>query len=77
MLALEHSNSRTANGLSPKVRRPRCLLTRRHADRFLKGLDGSCPIGPVLVAPSAIDNPHNLRIRAIYNGEVVQDANTQ
>jgi 2-keto-4-pentenoate hydratase/2-oxohepta-3-ene-1,7-dioic acid hydratase in catechol pathway len=44
---------------------------------LLAGLDGSCPIGPVLVAPSAIGDPHSLRIRAIYNDGVVQDSNTQ
>ncbi|PNY24204.1 Fumarylacetoacetate hydrolase domain-containing protein 2 [Tolypocladium capitatum] len=44
---------------------------------FAKGLDGSCPLGPVLVSPSAIGNPHNLRVRAIHNGSVVQDTNTR
>ncbi|PIG83914.1 fumarylacetoacetate hydrolase [Aspergillus arachidicola] len=42
-----------------------------------KGLDGSCPLGPVLVSPSAIGDPHNLRINAIHNGEVVQASNTR
>ncbi|KAG5985964.1 hypothetical protein E4U54_005700 [Claviceps lovelessii] len=44
---------------------------------FSKGFDGSCPLGPVLVAPSAVGDPHNLRIRAIHNGHVVQDSNTR
>ncbi|OAQ70664.1 fumarylacetoacetate hydrolase [Pochonia chlamydosporia 170] len=44
---------------------------------FSKGLDGSCPLGPVLVSPSAISDPHKLRIRAIHNGNVVQDSNTK
>ncbi|KAE8358785.1 hypothetical protein BDV27DRAFT_169172 [Aspergillus caelatus] len=44
---------------------------------FSKGLDGSCPLGPVLVSPSAIGNPHNLQIKAIHNGTVVQDSNTR
>ncbi|KAK4861241.1 hypothetical protein LT330_004157 [Penicillium expansum] len=44
---------------------------------FSKGLDGSCPVGPVLVSPSTIKNPHNLRIKAIHNGNVVQDSNTR
>lgn len=43
---------------------------------FSKGLDASCPIGPVLVAPTAIKDPHNLSIKAILNGETVQDSNT-
>lgn len=41
------------------------------------GLDGSAPIGPVLVAPSAIGDPHALDIKAIHNGNVVQDSNTR
>ncbi|KNG80909.1 fumarylacetoacetate hydrolase [Aspergillus nomiae NRRL 13137] len=44
---------------------------------FSKGLDGSCPLGPVLVSPSAIGNPHNLQVKAIHNGNVVQDSNTR
>ncbi|ODM22993.1 hypothetical protein SI65_00582 [Aspergillus cristatus] len=43
---------------------------------FSKGFDGSCPLGPVLVAPSVID-PHKLDIKAIHNGSVVQDSNTR
>ncbi|KAL7894397.1 hypothetical protein HDV63DRAFT_412972 [Trichoderma sp. SZMC 28014] len=44
---------------------------------FSKGLDGSCPLGPVLVAPSVISDPHNLQVKAIHNGNVVQDSNTK
>ncbi|KAL5363811.1 hypothetical protein BJX96DRAFT_167788 [Aspergillus floccosus] len=44
---------------------------------FSKGLDGSCPLGPVLVSPSVIGDPHSLRIRAIHNGNVVQASNTR
>ncbi|KAK1849546.1 fumarylacetoacetate hydrolase domain-containing protein 2A [Colletotrichum chrysophilum] len=44
---------------------------------FSKGLDGSCPIGPILVAKSALKDPHSLRIRAIHNGQTVQDSNTR
>jgi 2-keto-4-pentenoate hydratase/2-oxohepta-3-ene-1,7-dioic acid hydratase in catechol pathway len=40
------------------------------------GLDGACPIGPMLVSASAISDPHNLYIRAIYNDAIVQDSNT-
>lgn len=42
-----------------------------------KGLDGSCPLGPALVSPSTIGDPHNLQIRAIHNGIVVQHSNTR
>ncbi|PKK48221.1 hypothetical protein CI102_7855 [Trichoderma harzianum] len=47
---------------------------------FSKGLDNSCPIGfagPVLVSPSVIDDPQSLSIKAIYNGQTVQDGNTK
>ncbi|BCS28216.1 fumarylacetoacetate hydrolase family protein [Aspergillus puulaauensis] len=44
---------------------------------FSKGLDGSCPIGPVLVSPSVIEDPQNLPIKAIHNGRVVQDGHTK
>ncbi|MDI6857557.1 MAG: fumarylacetoacetate hydrolase family protein [Dehalococcoidia bacterium] len=41
-----------------------------------KSLDTFCPIGPVLVTTDEIADPHNLRIRALLNGEVMQDSNT-
>ncbi|CAG8947105.1 unnamed protein product [Penicillium salamii] len=44
---------------------------------FSKGLDGSCPIGPVLVAPSVIKDPQTLSIKAIHNGTTVQDGKTR
>ena len=44
---------------------------------FSKGLDGSCPIGPVLVTKDAIADPQKLGIKAIYDGETVQDGNTK
>ncbi|KAJ5379392.1 hypothetical protein N7509_012511 [Penicillium cosmopolitanum] len=44
---------------------------------FSKGLDASCPLGPVLVSPAAISDPHILRIKAMYNGKTVQDSNTR
>ncbi|KAJ5627616.1 FumarylacetoacetaseC-terminal-like protein [Penicillium lividum] len=44
---------------------------------FSKGLDGSCPIGPVLVAPSVIKDPQGLSIKAIHNGATVQDGNSK
>ncbi|KAJ5379918.1 uncharacterized protein N7496_002346 [Penicillium cataractarum] len=44
---------------------------------FSKGLDGSCPIGPVLVAPSVIKDPQTLAIKAIHNGATVQDGHTR
>ena len=44
---------------------------------FSKGLDGSCPLGPVLVTKEAIADPQTLKIQAIYNGQTVQDGNTK
>ncbi|EXJ95773.1 hypothetical protein A1O1_00897 [Capronia coronata CBS 617.96] len=44
---------------------------------FSKGLDGSCPLGPVLVTKDAIPDPQSLKIKAIYNGQTVQDGNTK
>ncbi|KAK4551609.1 hypothetical protein LTR86_011033 [Recurvomyces mirabilis] len=41
---------------------------------YSKGLDGSCP---VLVTTTAISDPQKLSIKAIYNGQVVQDGNTK
>ncbi|EFX06129.1 fumarylacetoacetate hydrolase family protein [Grosmannia clavigera kw1407] len=50
------------------------VSARAHTDGT--GLDASAPIGPVLVAASAIVDPHRLKIKAILNGEVVQNSNT-
>lgn len=44
---------------------------------FSKGLDGSCPLGPVLVTKEAISDPQTLGIKAIYNGDTVQDGHTK
>ncbi|KAF1931941.1 uncharacterized protein M421DRAFT_417672 [Didymella exigua CBS 183.55] len=44
---------------------------------FGKGLDNSCPIGPVLVSPSVIPDPQQLSIKAIYNGNTLQDGHTR
>ncbi|OBT52386.1 hypothetical protein VE04_06125 [Pseudogymnoascus sp. 24MN13] len=41
-----------------------------------KGLDSSCPIGPVLVATSVIPDPQTLQIKGSYNGTTVQDGHT-
>ncbi|KAL3455998.1 hypothetical protein BJX64DRAFT_297101 [Aspergillus heterothallicus] len=51
------------------------LLTAQWS--FSKGLDGSCPIGPVLVSPSIIRDPQTLGLKAIYNGATVQDGHTR
>jgi 2-keto-4-pentenoate hydratase/2-oxohepta-3-ene-1,7-dioic acid hydratase in catechol pathway len=41
-----------------------------------KSLDTFCPIGPRLVPLDEVDDPQQLRIRCIINGEVLQDSTT-
>jgi 2-keto-4-pentenoate hydratase/2-oxohepta-3-ene-1,7-dioic acid hydratase in catechol pathway len=41
-----------------------------------KSLDTFCPVGPALVPAAEIPDPQSLRIRAILNGDVMQDSNT-
>ena len=41
-----------------------------------KSCDTFCPVGPELVPASEVGDPHNLRIRAIVSGEVLQDSTT-
>ena len=41
-----------------------------------KSLDTFCPIGPYLVTKEDVPDPHNLSIRAVLNGNVMQDSNT-
>jgi 2-keto-4-pentenoate hydratase/2-oxohepta-3-ene-1,7-dioic acid hydratase in catechol pathway len=53
-------------------------VQRRHGGQYFKGkgLDGSCPMGPVVVTRDEIADPQNLRLRCLVNGEVRQDSNT-
>jgi 2-keto-4-pentenoate hydratase/2-oxohepta-3-ene-1,7-dioic acid hydratase in catechol pathway len=41
-----------------------------------KSLDTFCPTGPYLVTKDEVPNPHNLTIRAMLNGQVMQNSNT-
>jgi 2-keto-4-pentenoate hydratase/2-oxohepta-3-ene-1,7-dioic acid hydratase in catechol pathway len=41
-----------------------------------KSPDTFCPVGPQFVPAAEVADPHNLRIRAIVNGEVLQDSST-
>ncbi len=41
-----------------------------------KAIDGFLPTGPVLVTADEVDDPHNLAVRCLVNGEVQQDGNT-
>jgi len=42
-----------------------------------KGLDTFCPIGPCLVTPDEIADPHALDLRCSVNGELRQSSNTR
>ena len=41
-----------------------------------KSVDTFCPVGPRLVPAEDVPDPHDLRIRAIVSGEVLQDSTT-
>jgi 2-keto-4-pentenoate hydratase/2-oxohepta-3-ene-1,7-dioic acid hydratase in catechol pathway len=41
-----------------------------------KSLDTFCPVGPALVPAADVPDPQALRIRALLNGETMQDATT-
>jgi len=52
-------------------------LQKRHGQWFKgKGLDGTCPMGPVIVHHSAIANPNALQLSLDVNGEQRQNAST-
>lgn len=42
-----------------------------------KTFDTFCPLGPLLVTQDEIEDPQNLRIRTLINGETLQDSNTR
>lgn len=51
----------------------------QYADRQFvraKSLDSFCPMGPWLVTPDELGDPHALRLRCLVNGEVRQDSST-
>ncbi|MGD6777035.1 fumarylacetoacetate hydrolase family protein [Sutcliffiella horikoshii] len=53
-------------------------LQKRHKQFFLgKSLDGTCPMGPIIVHKSAIDDPQCLKVKTLVNGEVRQFASTE
>ena len=41
-----------------------------------KSLDTFCPLGPWIVTRDEIGDPHNLHIRTMVNGEIMQDGHT-
>jgi 2-keto-4-pentenoate hydratase/2-oxohepta-3-ene-1,7-dioic acid hydratase in catechol pathway len=42
-----------------------------------KTCDTFCPMGPYLVTADEIEDPHNLRVEFLLNGETMQDSNTK
>ena len=36
----------------------------------------SCPLGPLLITPDELSDPHNLKMTLRLNGDVRQDSNT-
>ena len=53
-------------------------VQRRHGGQYFKGkaLDGSCPLGPVIVTADELGDPTRVGIRLSVNGEQRQDGNT-
>lgn len=41
-----------------------------------KSFDTFCPIGPAVVLTDEIDDPNNLSLKTVLNGEVMQESNT-
>lgn len=53
-------------------------LQFKPGDQWLRGkcLDTFCPLGPYLVTPDEIADPHQLSIKCLLNGETMQDSRT-
>jgi 2-keto-4-pentenoate hydratase/2-oxohepta-3-ene-1,7-dioic acid hydratase in catechol pathway len=53
-------------------------LQNGHGGQFFKGksLDGSCPMGPVIVTADEVADPHNLPVRCRVNNVLKQDSTT-
>ncbi|NBI29129.1 fumarylacetoacetate hydrolase family protein [Chengkuizengella marina] len=53
-------------------------LQKKHKQFFIgKSLDSSCPMGPVIVHKTEINNPNHLNLQTKVNGEIRQKANTE
>ena len=44
---------------------------------YCKGFDTFCPLGPALVSPEALPDPHQLELKTVLDGQVQQDGNTK
>ncbi|WP_246831420.1 fumarylacetoacetate hydrolase family protein [Pseudotabrizicola formosa] len=53
-------------------------VQRRHGGQYFKGkgLDGSCPLGPVVVTRDEMADPQNVGLRTLVNGAVRQNSTT-
>lgn len=57
----------------------RDIQAREHSNRVIlmgKSFKGSCPLGPWLVTPEEIGDPHKLDMKLLVNGEERQHAST-
>jgi len=57
----------------------RDIQAREHSNKVIlmgKSFKGSCPLGPFLVTPDELSDPHKLDMKLRVNGELRQDANT-
>ncbi len=54
-------------------------VQRRHGGQWFKGknFDTHCPLGPWIVTPDEIGDPHNLHITLRVNGTTKQDSSTK
>jgi len=52
---------------------------KKNAKQWLLGktFDTFCPLGPALVTRGSVSDPHNLNLKCVVNGEVVQNSNTR
>jgi 2-keto-4-pentenoate hydratase/2-oxohepta-3-ene-1,7-dioic acid hydratase in catechol pathway len=80
--ALEYVAGYTVvNDISDRAFRPNPGRKERERDAFFDWLhgkwhDGSCPIGPCILASSCVPDPQAFRLRLTVNGLVKQDART-
>lgn len=57
----------------------RDIQAREHSNKVIlmgKSFKNSCPLGPLLITPDELSDPHNLEMTLRLNGEVRQDSNT-
>ena len=54
-------------------------LQSERGDQWIRGksLDTFCPLGPYLVTKDEIADPHDLALKTIVNGQVMQDSSTK